>query len=91
MFQMKTTFHERRPQNIKSGIYINNHLLDSNQNLNLSLDDQTIVNKFFKWRPLIEDDLKISKLEYLSNRLLDHTQISKLSLYDQTMFCKSFK
>jgi hypothetical protein len=42
-------------------------------------------------RPLIEDDLKIVKVEYLSNHLLDHTQILKLSFYEQTMFCKSFK
>ena len=44
------------------------------------------------WRqPLIEDDLKIVKVEYLSNHLLDHTQILNLSLFNQTLFCKSFK
>ena len=30
--------------------YLSNHLLDPTQILNLSLDDQTILYKFFKWR-----------------------------------------
>jgi hypothetical protein len=42
-------------------------------------------------RPLMEDDLKILKVEYLNNRSLDHTHILNLSLKDQTIFCKSFK
>ena len=39
-------------------------------------------------QPLMEDDLKILKVEYLSNSLLDHTQISNFSLYhiDQPYF-----
>ena len=38
--------------------YLNNHLLDPTQILNLSLGDQTMFYKFFKWRqPLNEDDL----------------------------------
>ena len=39
--------------------YLSNHLLDSTQILNLSLDDQTILYKSFKWRrPPIEDNHK---------------------------------
>ena len=70
--------------------YLNNHLLDHTQMLNLSLDDQTIFYKFWKLRPpLMEDDLKILKVKYLSNLLFDHTQIVKLSLDHQTIFYKS--
>ena len=58
----------------------------------LSLDDQTVSYKYFKWRqPPIEDDLKILKEEYLSNQLLDHTQILNFSLDNQTIFYKYFK
>ena len=40
--------------------YISNHLLDLTQILNLSLDDQIILYKFFKWRrPSMEDDLQL--------------------------------
>ena len=61
--------------------YLSNHLLDPTQILNLSLYDQHIFCKSFKWsRPLMEDDLKILKVEYLSNNLLDPTQILNLSL-----------
>ena len=53
--------------------YLSNHLLDPTQILNLSLDDQTILYKFFEWRqPPMEDDLKILKVEYLSNHLSHH-------------------
>ena len=38
--------------------YLSDRLLDPTQILNLSLDDQIILYKFFKWRrPLMEDDL----------------------------------
>ena len=30
--------------------YLSNHLLDPTQTLNLSLNDQTILYKFFKWK-----------------------------------------
>ena len=71
--------------------YLNNYLLDHTQILNLSLYDQNIFCKSFKWRhPLMEDDLKILKVEYLSSNLLDPTQILDLSLDDQTVFYKSF-
>ena len=86
-----TTSNRRRPQNIKVED-LSNCLLDQTQILNLSLFDQTIFCKFFKWRrPSVEDDLKILKVEYLSNLLLDHTQILNLSLFDQPIFCQSFK
>ena len=40
--------------------YISNHLLDLTQILNLSLDDQIILYKFFKWRqPPMEDNLHL--------------------------------
>ena len=56
--------------------YLSNSLLDHTQNLNLSLVDQTIFYKSFKWRgPPMEDDLKILKVEYLRNHLLDYIQI----------------
>ena len=49
--------------------------------------DQTIFWKSLKLRqPLMEQYLKILKVEYLSNYLLDHTQILNLSLDDQTIF-----
>ena len=71
--------------------YLNNHLLDHTQILNLSLYDQNIFCKSFKWRrPLMEDDLKILKVEYLSNNLLDTTQTLNLSLDEQTVLYKSF-
>jgi hypothetical protein len=39
--------------------YLSNHLLDHIQMLNLSLDDQTIFYKTFKWRrPPMEDNLQ---------------------------------
>ena len=61
--------------------YLSNHLLDPTQILNLSLYDQTLLYKSFKWRrPPMEDNLKISKVEYLSNPLLDHAQILNLRL-----------
>ena len=84
--QWKTTSHGRQPHMednlaILKVEYLSNHLLDPTQILNLSLDDQTILFKLFKWRrPPMEDDLKILKVEYISNHLLDPTQISNLSL-----------
>ena len=70
----------------------NNKLLDPSQILNLSLDDQTIMYKSIKGRqPLMEDDIKILKVEYLSHCLLDHTQILNLSLDDQTILNKFLK
>ena len=72
--------------------YLYNRLLDHTQILNLSLSDQPIFCKSFKWiRQPKEDDLKIFKVEYLRNHFLDHTQILNLSLDDQTIFYKSFK
>ena len=60
--------------------YLSSPLMDLAQILNLSLDDETIFYKYFKWKwPPMEDNLKILKLEYLRNHLLDYTQISKLS------------
>ena len=60
--------------------YLSNHLLDPTQILNLSLNDQSLLYTFFKWRqPPMEDDLKLLKVEYLSNPLLDHAQILNLS------------
>ena len=54
--------------------YLSNQLSDHAQNLNLSLDDQTIFYKSLKWGwPLMEVDLKILKVEYLSNLLWDPT------------------
>ena len=65
---------------------LNNCLFDCTQILNLSLDDQTIFCKCFKWRrPLMEDNLKILKVKYLSNHLLDPTHILNLSLDDKTL------
>ena len=50
--------------------YLSNHILDYTQILNLSLEDQTIYYKYFKWRwPPMEDILKILKVEHLSNHL----------------------
>ena len=40
--------------------FLNNHLLDLPQLLNLSLRDQINIENYCKWRqPPIEDDLKI--------------------------------
>ena len=40
--------------------YLSNHLLDPTQILNISLYDQIILYKFFKWRcPPMEDDLQL--------------------------------
>ena len=40
--------------------YLINHLLDNTQILNLSLNDQAIFHKSFKWKQTpIEDDIKI--------------------------------
>ena len=39
-------------------------------------------------RPLMEDNLKILKVEYLSNHLLDQNQILNLSLYDKSIYYK---
>ena len=56
--------------------YLINRLLGHTQIFKLSLDDQSIMCKTFKWRqPPMEDGLKILKVEYLTNRLFDHTQI----------------
>ena len=53
---------------IFKGEYLCNLLLEHTQILNLSLDDQTLLYKFFKWnQPPMEDDLKILKVEHLSN------------------------
>ena len=72
--------------------YLSNRLLDHTQILNLSLHDQTIFRKSFKWRrPPVEDNLKILKVEYLSNHLLDPTHILNLTLDYQTILYKSFK
>ena len=39
--------------------YLNNHLMDRTQVLNISLDDQIIFYKSLKWRrPPMEEDLK---------------------------------
>jgi hypothetical protein len=52
--------------------YLSNRYVDHAQILNLSLDEQIITYKSFKWRqPPIEDDLKILKLEYLSNHCME--------------------
>ena len=39
--------------------------------------------------PLMEDDLKILKVEYLTNHLLHHTQVLNLCLDDQIILYKS--
>jgi hypothetical protein len=62
-------FKWRRPSNeedlkVLKVENLSNRLLDHNQTLNLSLDDQTILSKSLKWRrPSTEDDLKILKVE----------------------------
>jgi hypothetical protein len=72
--------------------YLNNHWSDLNQIVNISLNDQTNVYKWFKWRqPPMEDDLQIFKLEYLSIHLSDLTQIWNLSLGDQAKVYECFK
>jgi hypothetical protein len=56
--------------------YLTNGLLDHAQILNLSLHDQTVFCKSFRWRrPPMEDDFKIIKMEYLNNHLWDPTRI----------------
>jgi hypothetical protein len=61
------TSNGRWPQNIKSQIF-QQPPIGSYSILNLSLDEQTILFKFIKWRrPLMEDDHKILKLRFLSN------------------------
>jgi hypothetical protein len=40
---------------------------------------------------LIEDVIKMFKVEYLCNHLLDHTRILNLSFNDQAIFYTSFK
>ena len=40
--------------------YLSNHLKDPTQMLKLSLDNQIIMYKFFKWRqPPIEDNIQL--------------------------------
>ena len=74
--------------------YLSNRLFYHTQILTFSLDDQTVLHKFFKWRwPLMEEDQQISqisKVEYLSNNLLDPTQTSNFSLDDQKFPRKYF-
>ena len=63
--------------------------MDHTQILNLIIGDQPKLYNFLKWwRPLVEDNLKILKVEYLSNRLLDHSPILNL---DQSKVFKYFK
>jgi hypothetical protein len=68
--------------------YLSNHLLDHIRILNLSLDEQTIFDKSFKWRrPLVEDNLEIFLVKYLRNCLLENSQILTLRLNDLNIFC----
>ena len=47
--------------------YLSNLQLDTTHISNLSLYDQTMFCKFFKWRrPPMEDNLKILKAKYLN-------------------------
>ena len=91
ILKMKMTFMEDDLK-ISKVEYLSNNLLDPSKNVNLILDDQTILYKSFKWwwHPM-EVDLKILQVEYLSNCLLDYTQILSLHLDDQTILYKSFK
>ena len=66
-------------------VYLSNHWSDFPQILNLSLGDQTKIEKCLKERwPPMEEDLKILKVEYLSNHWSDFPQILNLSSGDQT-------
>ena len=75
--------------------FLSNCLLDQNQILNLSFYDQTIFNKYLKWRRhFLEGNLKILKVEDLNHPLLDHLQILNLRLDDHmtmTIFYKSLE
>ena len=84
-FQWKWTSDGILPQ-ISKVKYLSNNWSDLPQILNLSLCDQTELNKCFNWRQpssLTEDDLKILKVKYLSNHWSDLTQILKVSLREQ--------
>ena len=82
--------------------YFSSHLLDPPQNLNISSCDQTKIKKGFneddlQWKttsngrwPLMEDDLKIWKVEYLSSHWSDLPQILNINLWDQTKVKKGF-
>ena len=71
----------RRPQNIKSGIF-QQPLIGSSSNFKIKLKGPN-QNKFglkFEMKPaLMEDDLKILKVEYLSNHSSDPPQILNFS------------
>ena len=65
------TSHERRPQNIKSGIS-QQPLVGSYSNFKLKLWGPNHILKSSKWRwPPTEDNLKLLKVEYLSNHCID--------------------
>ena len=55
------------------------------QNIKSRISQQPLIG------PIIEDNLKILKVEYLSNILLDPTQILNLSLDDQIILYKFIK
>ena len=84
MTEMKTTSNGRRPQNIKSWIS-QQPLIGSSLNFKLKLRGQNQNQKWLKWwRPPMEDDLRILKVEYLSDHWLDLPQILNLCSGDQT-------
>ena len=57
---------------------------------NIQLKTKHICKSFKRRRPLMEDNLKISKVEYLSNRLFDPTQTLNLSFDAQNILYKFF-
>ena len=72
---MKLTSNGRQPQNINSGIS-QQPLIGSYSNFKLNLRWQNYILQILKGsRTIIEDDLKILKVEYLSNYSLDPPQI----------------
>ena len=76
MLERKTTTNGRQPQNIKSWIS-QQPLIGSFSNFKLKLRGPNLNKKGLNWRrPLIEDNLKISKVEYISNHRLAFPQTS---------------
>jgi hypothetical protein len=78
---IRWSFDERRPQNIKSGI-CQQPLIGSSSNFILCSADQTKIKIGLKYEmkmtsngSFMEDNLKIFKVEYHSNQLSDLPQI----------------
>ena len=73
--------------------YLGNQLLDPSLIVNLSLDNQSMLYKFFKWRrPPMEDDLKHFKLEiYQQTIIWSSSSLLMTFIYDNDISDKVLK